>query len=103
MTQTQGAGGLTALPVDAPGPRTREDGLLRQDIAPEVVDRLEFHAFRQDMTRLETPPRAGQPAPRFLFLPGLPALLREGELAASPGAEENMPLAVFRLSACRAP
>jgi hypothetical protein len=103
LTQAQGPGGMTALPVAAPGPRAREDGLLREDIAPEVVERLGFYAFRQDMTRLDAPPRAGQPAPRFLFLAGLPGLLREGELGVSPGGEENMPLAVFRLSACRAP
>lgn len=99
LTQAQGAGGMTALPVGAPGPQTREEGLHRQDITPETADRLGFHAFRQDLTRLEVAPRSGQPAPRYLFLPGLAGVLREGGL----GAEANMPTAMFRLSACRAP
>ena len=96
----QGHGGLSILPVATPGPQTREDGLEQLDIEDDLEPLLGFHAFEADMTALENPPQRGQPAPRFLFMPGLG---RAMPYAMLPGqrVRETMPIAIWKLDTCR--
>ena len=91
---------MSILPVATPGPQTREDGLEQLDIEDDLEPLLGFHAFEADMTALENPPQRGQPAPRFLFMPGLG---RAMPYAMLPGqrVRETMPIAIWKLDTCR--
>ena len=97
----QGYGGLTLLPVEAPGPQTREDGVQTLDIGDDLLPLLRVWPLTGELAVLETPPHSGRPAPRWLFTPGLGQALHYQQL---PGqtAQEAMPPALWALSGCRA-
>jgi hypothetical protein len=101
FTAAQGYGTLGLLPVEAPGPRTAEEGLQPQDVEDDALRSLALYPMREDLTVLPDPPRGDQPPPRHLFTPGLGALLWYGGLPDAPD-REAMSAGVWVLSGCRA-
>jgi uncharacterized protein len=97
---SQGYGGLFIDPVEAPGPRTREDGVQALDADDDLLALLRFHPLHADLTVLGNPPHSGQPAPRHMFTPGLGQALHYVQI---PGQRERerMPPALWTLAACR--
>jgi hypothetical protein len=104
FASSQGYAGLTLLPVEAPGPSAREDGIRDLEVEEAALPLLRVFPMREDLAVLHDAARSGAPAPRHLFAPGLGQAFHYGELpqqAAAPGGSEAMPRAVWTLDACR--
>lgn len=97
----QGYGSQSLIPVEPPGPTTREDGVTALEVEEELRPLLGVHAFDAELAILSDPPRSGRSAPRHLFTPGIGVALHYGWL---PGqtARAEMPPALWTLAACRA-
>jgi hypothetical protein len=95
----QGYGGYSILPVETPGPATREDGLLALDVEDDALPLLRFHAFDAGLDAIDLPAR-GRPAPRWLFMPGLGQALHYGQLPGQPD-RQSMSVGLWKLDACR--
>lgn len=96
----QGYGGLSMLPVEPPGPRTAEDGMIAAEVEDDVVQRLGFFPLDEALVVRDLPPQSGRPAPRHLFMPGLGVLLHYGGLPGTP-ERESLPIALWTLAECR--
>ncbi|MGG5810114.1 hypothetical protein [Falsiroseomonas sp. CW058] len=101
----QGYGGLSLLPVAAPGPTVAEDGLQRLDAGDEPAEPLRVYPMAEDLGVSADAPGSGRPAPRHIFTPTLGLALHYGSVPGTPPAtepREAMPPAVWTLGACRA-
>lgn len=65
------------------------------------IDAGAFFALRVDMSVIGDAPRANDPAPAYIFMPGLASALWYG-VALSNGERESMPRAVFVRAGCSA-
>ncbi len=114
MGFTLGHGGSYIDPiVDPTLPGTPEDGpvsVLPDDTDPawseldELRSLLDFHAFGRDLATVGVPHR-GEPAPAYLYMPGLTNLMWYST-AALVGADtyirpDSMARSLFVLTACR--
>ena len=95
----QGYGGYSILPVETPGPATREDGLRALEVDDDALPLLRFHGLDADLVPVGLPAR-GRPAPRWLFMPGLGQALHYGQLPGQP-ERQSMSVGLWRLDACR--
>lgn len=110
FTAAQGFGGMSLLPVEAPGPTIAEDGVRTLDVEDDVLPLLGVHPVGDDLAVWSDPPRRGGPAPRHFFMPRIGSALHYGQLpqqasgaAASGGAGggERITTGFWTLHACR--